>query len=135
MTSPFFGLDLATRALRANQTLVDITNQNVANANTPGYSRQSAILSETTPYPTPLFPSRGEAGTLGTGVEVPSISRARDSFTDYQYRNQLSAQGRWNAKQEALQQIEAVVNEPSASGLGTLLTKYWNSWDEVSNSP
>src|SRR4051812_27495485 len=135
MSSPFFGLDLATRALRANQTLVDITNQNVANANTPGYSRQSAVLRTTTPYPIPVFRQSGEAGQLGTGVEVASVTRSRDSFADYQFRNQSAAQGRWMAQQDALKQIEAVVNEPSTSGISGLMTKYWKAWDEVVNSP
>ena len=101
MTSAFFGLDIATRALRANQTLVDITNQNLANANTPGYSRQSAVMA--TPRRT-RSPSSARAASrpLGTGVEVTSISRARDTFADYQFRNQLTAQGRWDAQQDAL---------------------------------
>jgi len=135
MTSPFFGLDLATRALRANQRLVDITNQNIANANTPGYSRQTAVISETLPYPIPVFRQSGEAGQLGTGVEIKEIQRARDSFIDYQYRNQVSAQGRWDARSGALKQVEAVLNEPSASGLSKVLTRYWQAWQEVANSP
>ncbi len=135
MTSPFFGLDIATRALRANQTLVDIANQNIANANTPGYSRQAAVIKETMPYPIPVFKQSGEPGQLGTGVQVTDVTRTRDSFTDYQYRNQIASQGRWTAKQDTLKQIEAVVNEPSASGVSSLLNKYWNSWQEVANSP
>jgi len=135
MTSPFFGLDIATRALRANQTLVDIANQNIANANTPGYSRQAAVVKETMPYPIPVFKQSGEPGQLGTGVQVTDVTRTRDSFTDYQYRNQIASQGRWTAKQDTLKQIEAVVNEPSASGVSSLLNKYWNSWQEVANSP
>ncbi len=135
MTSPFFGLDVATRALRANQTLVDITNQNIANANTPGYSRQQAVVKETLPYPIPVFKQSGEPGQLGTGVQVTSITRTRDSFTDYQYRNQIAAQGNWTAQQNALKQIEAVVNEPSTSGISSRLNKYWDAWEEVSNSP
>lgn len=135
MTSPFFGLDIATRALRANQTLVDITNQNVANANTPGYSRQQAVIKETLAYPIPVFRQSGEPGQLGTGVEVTNVTRVRDSFTDYQYRNQIASEGRWTAKQNTLKQIESVVNEPSTSGVSALLNKYWSAWQEVANSP
>jgi flagellar hook-associated protein 1 len=133
--SPFFGLDVASRALRTAQTLVDVTNQNVANANTPGYSRQTAVVKATAPYPVPVFRQSGEPGQMGTGVAVAEISRARDAFADYQYRNQIAAQGRWDAQSAALSQIEAVVNEPSTSGLGTQLTRYFQSWQEVANSP
>ena len=134
MTSPFFGLDIATRALRTQQTLVDISNQNVANANTPGYSRQTAELKASAAYPIPVFSQTG-LGQLGTGVEITQISRARDTFLDGQVRNQLSAQGRWDARQAALTQLEASVNEPSSTGLSATLTRYFQGWQEVANSP
>jgi flagellar hook-associated protein 1 len=134
VTSPFFGLDIATRALRTQQTLVDITNQNVANANTPGYSRQTADLKASAAYPIPVFNQTG-IGQLGTGVEVTQISRARDTFIDGQVRNQLSSQGRWDARQAALTQLEATVNEPSSTGVSATLTKYFQGWQEVANSP
>jgi flagellar hook-associated protein 1 FlgK len=115
MTSPFFGLDLATRALQTEQTLINVTNNNIANANTPGYSRQQAVLAPTAPYPIPVFQSSGQPGQLGTGVQVTEINRARDAFTDYQYRNQASSQANWDAQNTALSQIEAVVTSHRAA--------------------
>jgi flagellar hook-associated protein 1 FlgK len=135
MTSAFFGLDLASRALAAQQTLLDVANQNIANANTPGYSRQQAILATTIPYPTPALSAGGQVGQLGTGVHVTDINRARDSFVDYQYRNQAAASANWDTQRTELGQIEAAVNEPSSSGLSSLLNTYWQSWQEVANSP
>jgi flagellar hook-associated protein 1 FlgK len=135
MTSPFFGLDLATRALQTQQTLINVTNQNIANSNTPGYSRQTATLAATSPYPVPVFQQSGMAGQMGTGVQVTEINRARDAFVDYQYRNQVSSQANYDAQSTALSQIEAVVNEPSNTGLSSMLTTYWQSWQEVANSP
>src|ERR671939_1992548 len=98
MTSPFFGLDIAARALRTQQALVNIANQNIASANTPGDSRQAAVIKASNPYPIPVFRQSGEPGQLGTGVELTAIDRTRDAFVDYQMRNQLSAQGRWDAR-------------------------------------
>jgi flagellar hook-associated protein 1 FlgK len=135
MTSPFFGLDIATRALRAQQTLVDIANQNVANANTPGYSRQTGAVRATLAYPIPVFSASGIPGQLGTGVEVAATTRARDTFLDYQVRSQLTSQGNWDIQRDTLKQIESVVNEPSPNGLNALLSKYWRAWQEVANSP
>ncbi len=135
MSSPFFGLDIATRSLRAQQTLVDIANQNISNANTPGYSRQSGVVTETMPYPIPVFRQSGQAGQMGTGVQVTEVNRSRDTFADYQMRNQLTSQGSWDARSAALTQIEAVVNEPSATGLSAQMTKYFSAWQEVANSP
>jgi flagellar hook-associated protein 1 FlgK len=135
MSSPFFGLDIATRSLRAQQTLVDIANQNIANANTPGFSRQSGVVTETMPYPIPVFRQSGAPGQMGTGVYVKEINRSRDTFADYQIRNQLSNQGRWDARSAALTQLEAVINEPSATGISALMTKYFSAWHEVANNP
>jgi flagellar hook-associated protein 1 FlgK len=135
MTSPFFGLDIATRALQTQQTLLDVTNQNIANANTPGYSRQRATIAPTTPYPVPVFQQSGMPGQLGTGVAVTSINRARDSFVDYQYRNVASSQANWDAQTTDMNQIQAVVNEPSTTGLSAMMTQYWQSWQAVANSP
>jgi flagellar hook-associated protein 1 len=135
MTSAFFSLETATRALRAQQTLVDIANQNIANANTPGYSRQVGVIKETAAYPIPVFRQSGEAGQLGTGVAITEVNRARDTFADFQIRNQMSSQGRWDAQSAALAQIEATTNEPSTTGLSSLMTKYWSAWQELANSP
>jgi flagellar hook-associated protein 1 FlgK len=135
MTSPFFGLDIATRALRTHQTLVDIANQNVANANTPGYSRQSGDVRTTAPFPIPTRSSVGRPGQLGTGVEVASVGRARDGFLDYQMRNQLTAQGNTDVQRDSLRQIESIINEPSPDGLSAVMSKYWKGWQEVANNP
>jgi flagellar hook-associated protein 1 FlgK len=135
VTSPFFGLDVATRALQTEQTLLNVTNQNIANANTPGFSRQQATVTATTPYPVPVFQQGGTAGQLGTGVQVSSIDRARDQFVDYQYRNQAASQANWTAQSTALSQLESVANEPSKTGLSQMMTNYWQSWQEVANSP
>src|SRR4030088_1121084 len=104
MSSPFFGLEIGTRALRAAQTLVDIANQNIANANTPGFSRQVGVVTETTPYPSPVFHQSGQAGQLGTGVQITEINRTRDLFADFQYRNQVASQGSWDAQKDTLNQ-------------------------------
>jgi flagellar hook-associated protein 1 len=135
MTSPFFSLNIGASALRTAQMLVDITNQNVANANTPGYSRQTADVQASPAYPIPTFSNTGSPGQLGSGVQVGDISRARSAFIDYQLRGQLTSQGRWDTRRDALKQVEAVTNEPSSTGLSALMTKYWQAWQEVANSP
>jgi flagellar hook-associated protein FlgK len=135
MTSAFFGLNTSANALRTAQTLVDIANQNIANANTPGYSRQSATVTATTPFPVPASNAGGSVGQLGTGVQIAQVSRARDTFIDTQMHGQLTIQGEVDAKRDALAQVEATINEPSTTGLGSTVTKYWAAWQEVANSP
>ena len=135
MSSPFFGLNIGASALRTAQTLVDITNQNIANANTPGYSRQAAVVTATTPYPVPVFSAGGTPGQLGTGVQITEINRARDTFVDIRCAASSRRRARWMHAAIALTQVEAIVNEPSTTGLSSTLAKYWSAWQEVANTP
>ena len=135
MSSAFFGLDLALRALQAQQGAVDVTNHNVANANTEGFSRQTVEIVTTTPYTLPGLNRHQGAGQIGTGSILKSIERARDLFLDVQYRNELSTQKEAQISLEALEQIEAVFNEPSDVGISNLLTRFFNAWQELAGDP
>ena len=90
MTIPAYsGLQTALRGLEANQVGIDTTGHNIANANTPGYTRQSAVLTESPSLTIPAFSNVTGAGVqLGQGVDVSQISRIRDQFIDIQYRAQ-----------------------------------------------
>ena len=55
MRTTFSGIAVALRALQAQQVSLDVTGHNVANANNPNYSRQTAIHSAGKPYPTPML--------------------------------------------------------------------------------
>lgn len=135
MRSTFSGLDIAYRALQAQQQAIEVINHNVANANTRGYSRQSVELAATLPYSLPALNRDGYPGQMGTGVEVVQVRRARYSFIDSQIRAESQTQGRWEKMNDALQQVEVVLNEPSDSGLNSLLSKFWQSWQDVANNP
>lgn len=132
MRSTFSGLELARRALESQQTALDITGHNIANANTPGYSRQMANLQQTVPS---SIPSMGHNLSIGTGVTVASIERARDLFVDRQFRWETSKQQYWEGRQDALTKIEGLLNEPSNNSLHDDLDKFWNAWSDMSKNP
>jgi flagellar hook-associated protein 1 len=132
MRSTFSGLELARRALESQQTALDITGHNIANANTPGYSRQIANLRQTVPS---TIPGIGHNLSIGTGVTVESIERARDLFVDRQYRWETSKQQYWAGRQDALVKIEGLLNEPSNNSLHDDLDKFWNAWSDLSKNP
>ena len=70
-------LTLGARAMFANQAALQTIGQNIANANTPGYSRQEVVLKDTTP--------RKMAGMyLGTGVMLQNVRRQFDQFAERQ---------------------------------------------------
>jgi flagellar hook-associated protein 1 FlgK len=92
MRSTFGGLEVGLRALRAHQLALEVTGHNIANADTPGYSRQVANLTATRPYTIPSFQRPTTAGQIGTGVVVEDILRMRDEFVDVQIRKESTNQ-------------------------------------------
>src|SRR5688500_1741268 len=78
MPSPFHGIDLASRALRAFQRQLDVTGHNIGNVNTPGYSRQVVDLVQT--EGTTFYGLRPL--TLGGGVSIDNVNRIRDQFLE-----------------------------------------------------
>ncbi|MFN0073196.1 MAG: flagellar hook-associated protein FlgK [Chloroflexota bacterium] len=135
MTSTFFGLDLALRALHAQQTGLDVTNHNVANANTKGFSRQRVNIVATTPFSEPGLNRAGGPGQIGTGSIADSIERFRDTFLDLQYRTEVGAGAQAQVTRDALEQIEVVLNEPSDTGIANLLQEFYQSWQDLTNDP
>lgn len=128
--STFFGIEIAKKALFANQRAQQTVSHNISNANTEGYSRQRVVLEST--YSSFGF---GVAYQLGTGVKISDINRIRDDFTDRQYRNENSSLGQWNIQSDILKQVEAVFNEPSDIGISSVLNKFWQSLETLSKDP
>ena len=134
MPSTFMGLEIARRGLSAARLGMEISGHNVANANTPGYSRQRPVLATTDPYTLPSLCRPQEPLMLGTGVEAKKVERVRDSFLDIQVRAEVSGHGTWEVQRDALGEIETVFMEPSESGLSSLFSKFWSSWQELSKN-
>jgi flagellar hook-associated protein 1 FlgK len=129
--STFFGIEIGRRGINAHQRALETTGHNVANASTPGYSRQQVVLATTPPY---SYPGMG-AGQRGTGVQAQSVRRIRESFLDYQYRNEVKALGRWQLRQDTLEKLEAILNEPSDQGLSTLIDRFFDAWQNLARYP
>lgn len=135
MRSTFHGLEVAKRGLYAQQTSLSTVSHNVANANTPGYSRQVVDTTEFGPLQYPGLNKGTEAGQLGQGVDVQQIKRVRNTFLDYQFRNENRSLGEWEIKRQTLDKIQAVINEPSDTGLATVINEFFNAWHDLSTSP
>jgi flagellar hook-associated protein 1 FlgK len=114
---------------------MNTAGHNVASANTPGFSRQRAVMQTTAPWPVPSVNIPAGAGQIGTGVEVALIERVRDTFLDRQIRKELSGLGLWEQRRDALERVEVVFMEPGETGLATLLSQFWDSWQELSKYP
>ncbi|HEY3083176.1 MAG TPA: flagellar hook-associated protein FlgK [Chloroflexota bacterium] len=133
--STFSTLNLANRALVTQQLALDVTAHNIANANTDGYTRQSAEMQSSVPFTVTGTTRPQQPGQLGTGVDVVNIKRFRDGFLDTQYRSEQQVLGQWEATHSAVGRLEQSLNEPSSEGLGAALSAFWNDWSALANNP
>jgi len=135
MSSAFSGIEMGKRALAAHQQAIDVTGHNIANVNTPGYSRQEAILATTDPYTEPSARLDLTSGQFGTGVQMEAIRRIRADFLDRRARDAISRSGSGSQKSDWLTQAEAAFQEPGENGLNAALGRFWNAWQNVSKDP
>jgi flagellar hook-associated protein 1 len=133
--SSFFGLETTLRGLLAQQSALDVTSHNIANANTPGYSRQQAVLGASDALQVTDGTRTATLASLGTGVQVESYSRVRDQFLDLQYRAQNMVLGQQSATSNSLSQVETALSEPGPNGISAELAQFWSAWGDVTNSP
>ncbi len=128
--SNMFGLmNIAQSSLYTQQQAIDVTGNNIANVNTPGYTRQRLNIVQSRPY---LSGNQ----LLGTGVtSEKGIQRFYDQFLSGQLNSQNEGLGRWEAQQESLQKIELMFDEVSGFGLSNAMSQYWNAWQDVANQP
>jgi flagellar hook-associated protein 1 FlgK len=134
ITPGFFGLYNAHRGLLAAQSALNTINNNISNANTPGYSRQRVDLAAYNPYTDPSL-QQIPGGQLGQGPIVQQITRSRDQFLDAQYRQANGLSGLDSAIRDGLQQVQGVINEPSDSGINTALQNFFDAAQELSVHP
>lgn len=121
MSGLFQAIEIGRQALWAQQQGALVSSQNIANANTDGYSRRRAVL-------------RSQAGPSG-GVRVDDLQRLRESFTDEQFRSETAVLKDWEARHETLRAVEDLFNEPSESGFSAALDQFWNGWHQLSQNP
>jgi len=135
MPSPFLGLNIAFRSLMAHQQAMEVVSHNVANVNTPGFSRQQPVFTVDGAYTAPEATRALIAGQVGMGVQVSQIRRLNQSFVNRSIWMEKQALGRWQVMSESLQHIEAIMPEPSDGGLATALDEFWGAWRDLSADP
>ncbi|MGB9808680.1 MAG: flagellar hook-associated protein FlgK, partial [Caldanaerobacter sp.] len=132
--STFQGLEIAKTGLFVSQKALEVTGHNIANANTPGYTRQVVDMASIAPPTTfGMYDQWGKA--IGEGVKIVDIRQIRDQFLDNQYRRENKFLGEWETKAEVLSAIENILNEPSSSGITAVLNDFFNSLQELSKNP
>jgi flagellar hook-associated protein 1 FlgK len=127
MSSLNASLATALSGLMADQGAMATTTNNVANVNTPGYSREEAVLVASDPVV--LQPL-----TFGTGVTLQSVESIRNPILESQIQQQSQGQGQFSALTAALEQTQ--VNFTTSTGdIGTQISNFFDSVNQLSTNP
>lgn len=115
------GLQTASRA-------TDVVAKNIANVNTPGYSRQKSII-----QPGNLNPSSGI--NVGLGVNVAEVQRMRDLLVDQQIQNKESELGDLSQRIRVFEMLERSLVSDTGTGLDVLMGDFFNSFSAMASDP
>lgn len=120
-------LSIGARAMFANQAALQTIGQNIANANTPGYSRQSVVLTT----------SPGQytgAGFFGKGVDVQTVVRSHNDFLTKEAATSKSTAMADSTRAEQLARLEKVF-PTGTDGLGYAASQFLNAMVDVTSRP
>ena len=128
MSSLIGTLSISLTALAAEQGALEATANNVANVNTPGYSRLVPVLVETPPAVVNSL-------TLGTGVSLARLQSVRDPILQLRIQEETQQQGQLNAFVTGMQQAQVMFNSSSGGDIGTQLSNFFSSLSQLSTNP
>jgi flagellar hook-associated protein 1 len=127
MSSLNASLATALSGLMAEQGALATTTNNVANVNTPGYSRQEPVLVESEPVVLGSL-------TFGTGVTLKSVESIQDPLLESQIQQQTQTENQYSTLASALQQTQLNFNTTS-SDIGTEISNFFASINQLSADP
>lgn len=120
-------LSTSLSALNAFQRAIDLTGHNIANANTPGYTRQVADFS--------TRPGQGQGNAfIGNGVQVADIRRMYDDSLGQQVQTARTGQARFDVLSQLADRLDVLLADPT-TGLNASLQSFFNAVQDVSNDP
>ena len=122
----FSALRFSFQSLSNFSTALSVVNDNVANANTPGYTRKRVIME-------PNLPIQLLVGPLGTGASVTRIDSTRDLFLSRRLVTELQSLGFLQGQSAALGQIEASLFNSQGQGVSEQITRFFDSFLDLTN--
>ena len=121
-------LNVSLNALSSYQLAIDVTGGNIANVNTPGYTRQRAVLTATG-----SVNARSEAAQIS--VKVADIERIFDTYTENQVAQQQQKAGYGDTRYSLLQKVETVFDETTGNKLNDAFNRFWEAWSDLALHP
>jgi flagellar hook-associated protein 1 FlgK len=133
MASSFGGINTALTSLYAQRRALDVAGQNIANANTEGYTRQRVNMQSQVGSISAAMYAKTDG--LGTGVAITDVSRMRDEYLENRGRTEHSNSAYLTAQSASYSSIEDAFAEPNSTALQAQLGQMWDSWSDVANNP
>jgi flagellar hook-associated protein 1 FlgK len=127
MASLNSSLAIASQALQAQELELQVTNNNIANANTAGYTRETVTLTEATP-------SQDGTVTIGNGVNIDGVTSVRDQLLGLRIQQQTSDESSAQAQVNALTQIQTLFPS-SGTSLSSSLSAFFTNLSALSTNP
>jgi flagellar hook-associated protein 1 FlgK len=121
----FSSLSMAARSLEAQRFGLDVTGQNIANVNTPGYARR--VLDFAAVPPT-------DASSAGGGVDVVGVRAARDMLLEGRMQQEVPFEQRERAVAEVLSIVEVALGRPGAS-IDAAMNGFFDAFANLSSNP
>ena len=115
-------------AMFSSQAGLATTSHNIANADTPGYTRQSNVLAARMPL---MF----SFGAIGQGVDVATVRRSQDSFLLNTLRSQTASLASYQSIDAGLYEIEMILGSIDNDHLGNALNEFFNAWSDLATAP
>jgi flagellar hook-associated protein 1 FlgK len=120
------GMYAALSGLTAQQAAMNAASQDIANVNTPGYTRTRANM---------VTVVGGGVLESGSGVQVTSIGQLRDAFLTANANQAAANQSQAQTTSDGLSQVQGIFAENGTSGLASQMDAFWSSWDTIANNP
>lgn len=133
MGSSFGSINTALTSLYAQRRGLDVAGQNIANANTEGYTRQRVAMQSQVGSISPALWSTTDG--VGTGVGVSDVQRLRDDYLENRGRTEHANSAYLTSQSSAYSSIEDTFGEPADTALQGQLGQMWNTWSDVANNP
>ncbi|MBD5642167.1 MAG: flagellar hook-associated protein FlgK [Desulfovibrio sp.] len=121
-------LNIGNSALNASQAWISVTGNNLANADTEGYSRQ--------------YVDQKDAGGLTyrpgaqpLGVNAQQIMRFFDQFLEKSYVRQNANSSRWSQQDTIMASVENLFNEANRVGINSAMNNFFNAWQDLTLRP
>lgn len=130
MNSTFTGLSIATRGLYASSAALLVTNNNLSNANTDGYSRQE--INQSTVTPAAVY---NNSYILGAGATVNSVDRVRNFRLDQKYWQENSTLSELQTKSDMLTEVQTVFGETEDAAFTTVMNDFNDALEDMSTDP